>query len=168
MPYDNLIIGHSMPANSFNGSLYIDDTETWLNRATGGWYTSQVLDALPDDLADSSPSKVYLHAGENDLSADKTMIWIMNNIQGIFDLVVDEGAVLQVTEMLPGKNVEPLQAMELNWRLRCWCISNNVSMAPTYYYYLDPDDERSLNDEMSGDGIHPPYESASQIHREYD
>lgn len=132
------------------------------NRGIGGDNTFGMIDRLPLIL-ESQPRKIFLMAGINDLTANRSIDTIVYNITRIVEMTKAAApncefyiqSVLPVNDeelaypAIKGKNP---QVRELNRRLEKLCKNSGITFVDLVPVFADPKGE--LRTELTKDGIH--------------
>ncbi|MEN6618202.1 MAG: GDSL-type esterase/lipase family protein [Rikenellaceae bacterium] len=158
-----IFMGNSITEQGWWSMLF--KTKDIENRGIGGDNTFGMIDRLPDILA-SSPVKIFLMAGINDISLDYSLDTIVSNIRYMIRLSKEKapGCEFYVQSVLPlndsrlafpavkGKN--PV-VKELNSRLKAMCDEEGVLYLDIASLLTDENGELKLALTKDGLHIHP-------------
>ncbi len=141
---------------------FLSKEKNMVNRGIGGDNTRGMLARLPEIL-ESSPRKIFLMAGVNDLSGNRPVEEVAANIRKMLEMVREQVPSCEVylqSVITPNNDVlayayiknKQSQMRELNTRLKGFCdegLATWVDLTQILH-----DEKGELREELTKDGIH--------------
>jgi lysophospholipase L1-like esterase len=132
------------------------------NRGIRGDRTDGVLGRL-NEIVSSSPDKIFLMIGINDLSSKKKLSEIVSNYEQILRYIIEKTpqtkiyvqSVLPVNENIPNRlgHAKTEDVIKLNSELKVLCLRYGIKYIDLFHLFGNDSDQ--LKREYTIDGLHP-------------
>lgn len=142
------------------------DKNAYIGRGISGQTTAQMLLRFRPDVIDLQPKVVVIHAGTNDIAANRgpqTLEQIAGNIFSMAELAKSNGIKVVLASLLPASSygwrpaIDPAdKIIALNGMIRAYAEANDILYLD--YYSAMVNNEKGLKKEYGRDSVHPNIE----------